>query len=175
MTAHDARTPVGTRPGHSDGRSHAAGGGRVVWAVGAACLVCCLPPLLAAVGVWTGAVTAAGVWAGPAAAVAAAGIVAGVLALSVPAVRRRRNRADRGEGTNAMTVEIEYCVPCGHLDRAIAAQRAILERFGEQVDGVRLTTGHGGVFTIRVDGEQIYDRTQAFDLDRVIADIHTRL
>lgn len=53
-----------------------------------------------------------------------------------------------------MTVDIEYCVPCGHLDRAIATQRAILERFGEQVDGVRLTTGHGGVFTIRVDGDR---------------------
>ena len=74
-----------------------------------------------------------------------------------------------------MTVEIECCVPCGHLDRAIATQRAILERFGRRVDGVRLTTGHGGVFTVRVDGEQIYDKTQAFALDRIIADIHTRL
>jgi len=54
-------------------------------------------------------------------------------------------------------VEIEYCVPCGHLDRAIDTQRAILQQFGRRVDGVRLKTGHGGVFTIRVDSEQIYD------------------
>lgn len=74
-----------------------------------------------------------------------------------------------------MNVEIEYCVPCGHLDRAIDTQRAILERFGRRVDGVLLATGHGGVFTIRVDGEQIYDKTQAFDIDQIIADIQPRL
>jgi selenoprotein W-related protein len=69
------------------------------------------------------------------------------------------------------SVEIEYCVLCGHLDRAIDTQRAILEEFGQRLDGVRLKTGDGGVFTIRVDGEQIYDKTQAFDLDRIISDI----
>lgn len=52
-------------------------------------------------------------------------------------------------------VEIEYCVPCGHLNRAVDTQQAILEHFGREIDGVRLKTGHGGVFTIRVDGEQI--------------------
>lgn len=66
-----------------------------MWAVGAACLVCCLPPLLAAAGVWTGAVTAAGVWVGRSAAVLAAGGVAGVLALSV----RRSVVADRTGST----------------------------------------------------------------------------
>jgi len=72
------------------------------------------------------------------------------------------------------TVEIEYCVPCGHLNRAIDTQRAILEHFGRQVDG-RLKTGHGGVFTIRVDDEQVYDKTQGFDLDSIIADIESRI
>jgi selenoprotein W-related protein len=57
-------------------------------------------------------------------------------------------------------VEIEYCVPCGHLNRAIDTQRLILERFGRRIDGVRLKTGHGGVFTIRVDGKQIYHKNQ---------------
>lgn len=73
------------------------------------------------------------------------------------------------------SVEIEYCVPCGHLDRAIDTQRAILEQFGRQVDGVRLKTGHGGVFTIRVDDEEIYDKTQGFDLAGIIDNIETRL
>jgi selenoprotein W-related protein len=72
-------------------------------------------------------------------------------------------------------VEIEYCVPCGHLNRAIDTQRVILEHFGRQVDGVRLKTGHGGVFTIRVDNEQIYDRTKSFDLDGIITDIEARI
>jgi selenoprotein W-related protein len=72
-------------------------------------------------------------------------------------------------------IEIEYCVPCGHLDRAIDTQRAILERFGRRLGGVRLRTGHGGVFTIRVDGEQIYDVTQGFDLESIIGDIEERI
>lgn len=71
-------------------------------------------------------------------------------------------------------VEIEYCVPCGHLNRAIDTQRAILEHFGRDIDGVRLKTGHGGIFTIRVDDEEIYENTMGFDLDQIIADIEKR-
>ncbi|MGA7271447.1 MAG: Rdx family protein [Acidimicrobiia bacterium] len=71
-------------------------------------------------------------------------------------------------------VEIEYCVPCGHLTRAIETQREILERFGRQIDGVYLKTGHGGVFTIRVDGDEIYNNTMGYDLDQIIADIKER-
>ncbi|MFP3915193.1 MAG: SelT/SelW/SelH family protein [Actinomycetota bacterium] len=71
-------------------------------------------------------------------------------------------------------VEIEYCVPCGHLNRAVDTQKAILEHFGRDLEGVRLKTGHGGVFTIRVDGEEIYDNTQGFDLERIIEDISVR-
>ena len=73
------------------------------------------------------------------------------------------------------SVEIEYYVPCGHLDRAIDTQRAILEQFGRRIDGVRLKTGHRGVFTIRVDSEQIYDKTQGYDLAGILDDIKTRL
>ena len=71
-------------------------------------------------------------------------------------------------------MEIEYCVPCGQLERAIDTQRAILEQFG-RLDRVRLKTGHGGVFTIRVDSEQIYDKTQGYDLAGILEDIKTRL
>jgi selenoprotein W-related protein len=65
-------------------------------------------------------------------------------------------------------VEIEYCVDCGHLARAISTQRLILEEFGHELEGVRLKTGQGGVFTIRLDGEQIYDKTEGFDFDRIM-------
>lgn len=73
----------------------------------------------------------------------------------------------------SVDVEIEYCVPCGHLNRAIDTQRVILEHFGRRVDEVRLKTGHGGVFTIRVNGERIYDKTEGFDIDSIIADIES--
>jgi len=73
------------------------------------------------------------------------------------------------------SIEIEYCVPCGHLDRAMDTQRAILESFGRRVDGVNLKTGHGGVFTVRVEDQQIYDKSQGFDLDGILADIEARL
>lgn len=72
-------------------------------------------------------------------------------------------------------VEIEYCVPCGHLDRAIETQRSILEHFGRRIEGVALKTGESGVFTIRADGEEIYDKSQSLDLDRLFADLESRV
>lgn len=72
-------------------------------------------------------------------------------------------------------VEIEYCVPCGHLDRAIETQRSILEHFGRRIEGVALKTGEGGVFTIRADGEEIYDNSQGLDLARLFADLESRV
>ncbi len=63
-----------------------------------------------------------------------------------------------------MEVEIEYCVPCGHLGRAIDLQRALLEEFGRRLEAVRLKTGEGGVFKVRVDGELVLDaQQQGFD------------
>ncbi|MGH8944768.1 MAG: Rdx family protein [Acidimicrobiia bacterium] len=64
-------------------------------------------------------------------------------------------------------IEIESGGPCRHLDRAIQAQRA-LERFGRRLEGLHLKTGHGGVFTIRVDDQQIFN-TQRFDLEAIAA------
>lgn len=73
------------------------------------------------------------------------------------------------------TIEIEYCVPCGYLPRAMDAQKAILERFGERVEGVKLKTGASGVFAIRVDGEQVYSKPEQFDIDSVIDGIAGRI
>lgn len=73
------------------------------------------------------------------------------------------------------TVEIQYCVPCGHLPRAMDVQKAILERFGQQIEGVKLKTGEGGVFKIWVGGEQIYSKPEQFDLDAVISTIEARV
>ena len=72
-------------------------------------------------------------------------------------------------------VEIEYCVPCGHLDRAIDVQRALLSTLGEQLDAVTLRTGRNGVFRVTVDGDVIYDTGDAFDIDDIIRNVRARI
>lgn len=68
-----------------------------------------------------------------------------------------------------LAVDIEYCVPCGHLDRAIETQRELLETYGQRLDGVRLSTGDGGVFTVAVDGERVWDKADdGYDLDAIV-------
>jgi selenoprotein W-related protein len=68
-----------------------------------------------------------------------------------------------------VSVEIEYCVPCGHLSRAQELERAILEEYGLGLDRVTLVTGDGGVFTVSVDGETIYDVAEdEYDPDAIV-------
>jgi len=63
-------------------------------------------------------------------------------------------------------VEIEYCVPCGFLDRAESIQHAVLQQFGERVDRVSLVTGDHGVLTVAVDGELVWDKEEDdYDVD----------
>lgn len=66
-------------------------------------------------------------------------------------------------------------MPCGHLDRAIDTQRAILEEFGTRIDGVTLKTGTDGVFTIRAGDDTLYDKSMKFDLDALLGDIEARV
>ena len=74
-----------------------------------------------------------------------------------------------------MKIEIEYCVPCGYLDRAVEAQKAILSTFGESVDSVALKTGNKGVFTFRADGETIYSKPDQYDITTIVESIKSRL
>jgi len=72
-------------------------------------------------------------------------------------------------------VEIHYCVPCGHLDRAQQLQHAILDRYGQEVDRVALRTGDGGVFTVSVDGEQVFDVDEdEYDADAIVEAVGER-
>ena len=74
------------------------------------------------------------------------------------------------------SIEIEYCVPCGHLPRAQKLQAAILETFGQEVDGVRLKTGDSGVFTVRADDELIFDKAEdEYDPDTIVDDIGAQI
>lgn len=69
------------------------------------------------------------------------------------------------------TVEIEYCVPCGFLERAEAAQHALLSNFGEEIDELTLITGDHGIFEVRVDGDVIFEKGEdEFDVDRITRD-----
>lgn len=74
------------------------------------------------------------------------------------------------------TVEIEYCVPCGFLDRAQRIQRQLLEQFGEELDSVALVTGDHGVLRVTVDGELVYDKEDdEYDLDAITRDVKAQL
>ena len=72
-------------------------------------------------------------------------------------------------------VEIEYCVPCGHLEMAIDTQRTILSEFGQDLRAVALVTGDKGVFKIRVNGEEIFDKSMGFDEAAILAAIKERI
>lgn len=77
-----------------------------------------------------------------------------------------------------VSVDIEYCVPCGLLDPAVKTQRELLESFGRDLEGVTLTTGHGGVFKVRVDGEMIWDKDDhdgRIDLDAIGSAVEERI
>ncbi len=66
-------------------------------------------------------------------------------------------------------VEVEYCVPCGMLNRAQDVTGAILEQFGEGVDEVALVTGDDGIFVVRVDDEVVFDKTEDdYDVDAIV-------
>ncbi|RDI70924.1 SelT/SelW/SelH family protein [Halopelagius longus] len=66
------------------------------------------------------------------------------------------------------TVEIEYCVPCGFLDRAEEIQHALLQQFGERLDRVALVTGDHGVLTVAVGGETVWDKEDdEYDVDAI--------
>lgn len=75
-------------------------------------------------------------------------------------------------------IEIEYCVPCGLLDPAVNTQRALLEEFGRDVDSVRLTTGHGGVFKVFVGNDLVFDKDEQgneLDLDAIVEAVDERI
>jgi selenoprotein W-related protein len=66
-------------------------------------------------------------------------------------------------------VEIEYCVPCGFLERAESVQHAVLSSLGERVDRVALVTGDHGIFEVRVDGSVVYEKeSEEFDVDAIV-------
>lgn len=73
-------------------------------------------------------------------------------------------------------VEIEYCVPCGFLGRALDLQRGVLENFGQSVDSAALVTGDSGVLQVRVDGDPVWDKADdEYDVDEVVRRVRAAL
>jgi selenoprotein W-related protein len=69
-------------------------------------------------------------------------------------------------------VEIEYCVPCGMLDRAQDLQHALLSEYGERLNSVALVTGDSGVFEVRAGGEAIFDKEDDdYDADAIVESV----
>jgi selenoprotein W-related protein len=55
-------------------------------------------------------------------------------------------------------VEIEYCRQCRWMLRAAWMAQELLTTFEEEIGGVTLVSGTGGVFLVRVEGEVIWSR-----------------
>ncbi len=55
-------------------------------------------------------------------------------------------------------VEIRYCRQCRWLLRAAWMAQELLSTFEEEISGVVLAPGTGGIFEIDVDGELVWSR-----------------
>ena len=55
-------------------------------------------------------------------------------------------------------VEIEYCTQCRWLLRAAWMAQELLTTFEQDLAGVTLVPGTGGVFEVRLDGAVIFSR-----------------
>ncbi len=58
----------------------------------------------------------------------------------------------------APTVTITYCTQCNWLLRASWMASELLSTFGSDLGRVTLVPGTGGVFTVDVDEERVWDR-----------------
>ena len=73
-------------------------------------------------------------------------------------------------------VEIEYCVPCGFLNRAEDVQHALLSSLGQDLDAVTRRTGDHGVFTVAVDGRTVFDKAEDdYDVDAIVRAVRAEL
>jgi selenoprotein W-related protein len=57
-------------------------------------------------------------------------------------------------------IAITYCTQCQWLLRAAWMAQELLQTFGDELGEAALIPGTGGVFTIEVDGELIWDRKE---------------
>ena len=65
-----------------------------------------------------------------------------------------------GSGADKPRVEIEYCTRCRWLSRAAWMAQELLTTFESELGAVALVPGTGGVFTVRVDGQVVWNRAE---------------
>jgi selenoprotein W-related protein len=57
-------------------------------------------------------------------------------------------------------VEIEYCTQCRWLLRAAWLAQELLTTFEQELGGVMLVPGTGGILDVRVDGKTVFSRKE---------------
>jgi selenoprotein W-related protein len=73
-------------------------------------------------------------------------------------------------------VEIEYCHPCGFLERAENVQHSLLSTLGEEIDELTLVTGDHGIFEVRVDGEVVFEKEEdEYDVDGITREVRAHV
>ena len=60
--------------------------------------------------------------------------------------------------TGLPRVEIEYCTQCRWLLRAAWVAQELLVTFEQELGGVTLVPGRGGIFEVRLEGEMLWSR-----------------
>lgn len=80
-----------------------------------------------------------------------------------------------------MNVRIVYCVPCGHLPRAMELSRELLTRYGQRLNksfSVTLDTSDGGIFEVWIDNERIFSRHEERrfpEINEIVDEIEKRI
>ncbi len=62
---------------------------------------------------------------------------------------------------NSPRVEIHYCTQCRFILRANWIAQELLMTFGEKLGELALVPSTGGVFTVLLDGDEIFSRKKA--------------
>lgn len=60
-----------------------------------------------------------------------------------------------------MNVRITYCRPCRFWGQALQDANDIYRAHEKQIDGVELVAGSDGVYTIEVDGREVFSKEKA--------------
>ena len=71
-------------------------------------------------------------------------------------------------------VEIEYCVECMYLGRALEVAESLLNDFPQQINGLILVPGTRGVFTVTLDGEPVRE-IEPGELPPSVDDVHAKV
>lgn len=59
---------------------------------------------------------------------------------------------------NSHRLEIEYCARCRFILRASWMAQELLMTFADELNELALIPGEGGIFEIRLDGEELFSR-----------------